>query len=295
MAMTLIVGFAALVPPTLGAQDGKAVAGLARADDLTGMQIVRRSLAAHGGSVYEDLSTISASFTGRWGKIGPRVQPILADQGFRVASEERYLLREQASFQWHVGPDGEKIVFRDEDEVAVHYNGRPTRDPNRISASAATADLYEFLLLGPSWLTQREISARVLEDKQLGGESHARVEAVIRPGIGHSDEDRLILWFNRGNYVLQRVETTLDGYPPLKGRLLEITLGGHEWLADKLWPTEFLQRVDAKVKVVYHRWQMTGFEVDRTINKAGLSEIRRSALDLDALRPAKPIEFSGKP
>ncbi len=251
-----------------------------------GLRLLRQAIEAHGGNPYEDLDDIAVSFAGRWGRIGPRLQPILADRDFRVASEERYLLKQGVTFQWHVGPDGEKIVYREPGAIEVFYNGRRNRDPNRVSASAATADLYGLLLIGPAWITQRETTATIVGERELGDEMHTLLEVVIRPGLGLGESDSLVLWLSKETTVLHRVEGTLSGFAPLEGRRLEVTMGGHRWLAGKLWPTEFLQRVDAAVKVAYHRWQLTGFDSGRGLNQEELRQIHRSRPEISALRPA---------
>lgn len=278
--------------PALEAQsneDASPTPSPATADVEDPLRLIRDSIRAHGGNVYEDLDNLAVSFAGRWGRIGPRLQPILADREFRIASEERYLLDQGATFQWHQGPEGEKLVYRDRSSIAIHYNGRLTRDPNRIEASAATVDLYGLLVIGPSWLTQREIEARLIEPEKLGKRDHFRVEVDLRPGLGNAKSDVVVLWIDMDTRVLHRVEATLSNYTPLRGRTVDVTLGGHQWIDGKLWPTEFLQRVDARVKVVYHRWQLTGLDTDRDVDVQTLAEMRRSDASLPALRPARPI------
>lgn len=253
------------------------------------LRLIRDSIRAHGGNVYEDLDNLAVSFAGRWGRIGPRLQPILADREFRIASEERYLLDQGATFQWHQGPEGEKLVYRDRSSITVHYNGRRTRDPNRIEASAATVDLYGLLLIGPSWLTQREIEARLIEPGKLGKRDQYRIEVALHPGLGNAKSDVVVLWIDMDTRILHRVEATLSNYSRLRGRTIDITLGGHQWIDGKLWPTEFLQRVDARVKVVYHRWQMTGLDTNREVDAESLAGMRRADQSLQSLRPARPI------
>lgn len=282
----------AWVSPTLEAQPaetGSSVAAEAPREDEDPLRLIRDSIRAHGGNVYEDLKNLAVSFAGRWGRIGPRLQPILADREFRIASEERYLLDRGATFQWHQGPEGEKLVYRDRSSIAIHYNGRQTRDPNRIEASAATVDLYGLLLIGPSWLTQREIETRFIEPGKLGKRDHYRVEVTLHPGLGNAKSDVVVLWIDMDTRILHRVEATLSNYSPLRGRTIDVTLGGHQWIEGKLWPTEFLQRVDARVKVVYHRWQMTGLDTDRDIDAENLATMRRGDASLASLRPARPI------
>ena len=277
----------AQTPPPAGQPQEDAAAPVAESIDP--LRLIRDSMRAHGGNVYEDLKNLAVSFAGRWGRIGPRLQPILADREFRIASEERYLLDQGATFQWHQGPEGEKLVYRDGSSIAIHYNGRRTRDPNRIEASAATVDLYGLLLIGPSWLTQREIDARLVEPAKLGKRDHYRVEVDLRPGLGNAKSDVVVLWIDMDSRILHRVEATLSNYAPLRGRTIDVTLGGHQWIDGKLWPTEFLQRVDARVKVVYHRWQMTGLDTNREVEAEDLSAMRRGDASLPSLRPARAI------
>ena len=124
--------------------------------------LVERSAAAHGGDVFAELDDLSVSYEGRWGRVVPLMQPLMADKRYRTASEERYLLADETIVQLHRGPAGEKAVLRDRDSATVSYDGTPVDEDDRIKSSAVVADVYLMLITGPSWFLRPGVELRAL-------------------------------------------------------------------------------------------------------------------------------------
>ena len=227
-------------------------------------------IAAHGGTAaYERLHDVNVRFSSHWAAFGPKLQPKIADTGYREGSEERYLATAQGWVvgQDHHGPKGRKHVLRTPpDKIVVNYDNSatPSADPEVNAAASLVTDAYSMFLFGPDFFRRRGAKLeRLTPDGMVGDHPCDRLLAVLRPGFGLSPEDRVVLYIDRGSRLLLRVQFTLNALESTKGAEVQVDLSGHQKLAGVLFPTEFYEHIDRPVNLDAHRWQLLGFDVNR--------------------------------
>lgn len=285
-----ILPAALLMGLTLAACGGGAIPAPAgpggQRDTVDAETVVKRSVEAHGGNLFQEVADLSVSYVGEWGFWAPRLQPILADKRYRESSEERYLLSEELIFQRHRGPAGEKTVLRRPDSVEVVYDELETDDESRRAASALVADAYLMLTTGPSFFLRDGVALTALAPETIDGEVYDVVVARLRPGFGFSAEDRVQLWIDRDSSLLHRVQFTLEGFPAARGAEVDVTMSEHREIGGYLWPTRFVERIREPVDVFAHRWTLEGLDVDRGLDADDVVE--ETVSDLAAV-PALPF------
>lgn len=251
-----------------------------------GRALVERSVAAHGGNLFDEVADLSVSYAGRWGFVASRLQPIIADRRYRKASEERYLLAEEVVHQRHRGPAGTKTVLRRPGEVEVAYDGEEVDDELRRASSALVADAYLMLTTGPSFFLRDGVELTALPPERLDETTYDVVLARLRPGLGFSPEDRAQLWIDRESGLLHRLQFTLEGFDKTRGAEVDVTFSEHREIAGYLWPTLFVERIREPVDVFAHRWTLEGLDLDRGLDDSDLA--RDEVSDL-AAAPARPF------
>jgi len=252
----VLSGCAARFPPRGVVADST---GRQRAADL-----LRASIDAHGGYLYghDGPAEVRVDYEGRWGNLVRLLQPVLVDAAFRQGSEERLEPASDRLTQLHRGPAGEKRVVRDADSVEVLYNGDEVLSPGKRDAAALVADAYQMFLAGPSFFERRRAELTLLEPKRREGRRYERLLARLRPGLGHADEDEVVLWIDGETRRLDRLDFTLNGLESTRGALVSVTLDDHRRVGGWLWPTRFVERLRAPLRVTAHRWRATSLEVD---------------------------------
>lgn len=271
-AVLLLTGCAAggglpAVPksPTAATSEGDAA--------TEGRRFLQACLDAHGGAVaYTRLRDVNVRLEGKWAFLAPKLQPKLADVRFRGGSEERYRRdgRQTLVAQVHHGPAGEKWVRHlarptlTVPVTRVSYNGQPSNDNEALAAAALVADAYTMFLFGPNFFVQRAAFVTELPaSAEVDGRACAKVLAVLRPGFGDAEEDRVVLFIDRQDHVLRRVQFTLNGLESTQGADVHVDLLDHRPLAGVLFPTRFYEQIDHPAPIPAHRWRMTGFDVNR--------------------------------
>ena len=231
--------------------------------------LLNACVAAHGGAAaYARLRDVNVRFDSHWAAVGPKLQPRLADTGFREGSEERYLAAGNHNGwivgQDHHGPKGEKFVGRYPGGVVVWYNGAESYDPEVKSAASLVTDAYSMFLFGPDFFVQRAASLQKLPDPgDVDGHACDRLLAVLQPGFGLTKEDRVVLYIDRDNHLLRRVSFTLNALDSTQGAEVHVDLLEHQRIAGVIFPTRFYERIDRPVGLDAHRWQLLGFDVNR--------------------------------
>lgn len=234
--------------------------------------LVERSVAAHGGNLFEEIDDLTVSYEGRWGRLTPRIQPVLADKGFRRQSVETYLLENEVVRQVHEGPQGKKTVVRDRDSIDVDYHGaRITNDEHQVT-SALVADVYIMLTTGPSFFLRQGVELELGPPERHKGRTLDVALARLRPGFGLSEEDRVKLWIDRETSLLERVQFTLEGYERTRGAEVDVRFEEHRTLEGRVWPTLFVERIRRPLDLFAHRWRLTGLELDRGLTDEELRE-----------------------
>ena len=251
--------------------------------------LLNACVAAHGGkAAYARLHDVNVRFSSHWATFGPKLQPKLADTGYREGSEERYLATATGWIvgQDHHGPKGRKHVLRvPPDKIIVRYNDRatPCTDPEVNAAAALVTDAYSMFLFGPEFFQRRAAKlTRLVATGDVDGNACDELLAVLRPGFGPSQEDRVILFLDRQAHVLRRVQFTLNALESTQGAEVQVDLSLHRKLAGVLFPTQFYEHIDRPVNLDAHRWQLLGFDVNRGYPAADLAQ------------PAGLLPFGGK-
>ena len=226
-------------------------------------------LAAHGGvAAYERLHNVNVRFSSHWAAIGPKLQPKLSDTGYREGSEEWYLAMPNGWTveQLHHGPKGTKHVLRvPPDRIVVNYSGSsaPSTDPEVNAAASLVTDAYSMFLFGPDFFRRHGAKLQRLSTAgNVDGHPCDELLAVLRPGLGLSQEDRVVLSIDRQTHLLRRVQFTLNALESTRGAEVQVDLSQHRKLAGVVFPTEFYEHIDRPVNLDAHRWQMLGFDAN---------------------------------
>ncbi|MEO6788082.1 MAG: hypothetical protein ABI318_18305, partial [Chthoniobacteraceae bacterium] len=155
--------------------------------------LVTASQDAHGKKAFSKVRDVSVRYEGKWAAVGPKFQPALADTKFRRGSEERLLVASRVIAQELSGPGGKKVVVRAPGKASVACTGVPSTDADVQRAAALVADAYTMFLLGPFYFDRPGV---VFASNGEGMVDHApcdEVLAVLRPGFGMANEDRVVL------------------------------------------------------------------------------------------------------
>ncbi|MCX6856436.1 MAG: hypothetical protein NTV80_16205 [Verrucomicrobia bacterium] len=232
--------------------------------------LLAASQKAHGSAAFAKIKDLSVRYDGRWTAIGPRFQPVLVDSKFRGRSEERLIISPRIAAQTHTGPGGVKNVLREPTNIAISYNGMASTNSEANDAAALVTDAYALFLLGPFYFQQSgtvlAINGESVVDKALCDD----LLAILRPGLGMTDEDRVILSIDRQSKLLHRVRLTLNGLESTRGAEVDVTFRDFQKIGGVLWPTDYDERVRSPFKLHAHHWKMLGLDVNRGLNARDL-------------------------
>lgn len=268
--------------------------------------IVERAAEAHGGmQAYDEIQGIAAGFAGKWLGNVHRLQPVLVDRDFRVISQERYLLRTAAGAplshpvvgQRHDGEGGSKwvrwqgasvpvgIAYRGQDgePVAPHGIAREVTE-----TSALVAEAYRMFLTGPFFFLERDRRPEAqthyapAEDDLVDGVACAQALVRIRPGIGLSEEDLVLVAVGRDDGLLRRLRFSLEGHSGTRGAVVDVTFQEWEERGGLRWPTSFLETLRFPLDRDVHRWRTTSLSVLRV----GKRSLGPASATVENLTPA---------
>lgn len=252
------------------------------------LALFEASQKAHGGIAFDLIRDLSVRYEGKWASIGPRFQPVLVDSKFRGASEERMIFSPSIIAQSHTGPGGVKKVLRSPGQIAITYNGRATDDDETEQAAALVADAYRLFLLGPFYFRQSGtvfiMNGQSFVDQALCDE----VLAVLRPGLGMAEEDRVVLHIDRSSKLLRRVRLTLNGLDSTRGAEVDVTFRDFKKIDGVLWPTDFDERIRSPFKLHAHHWNLRGLDSNRGLSTRDLKLVqwtRKAATPSAAITP----------
>ena len=246
--------------------------------------IFNACLQAHGGrATYARLHDVNVRFDSHWAAVGPGLQPVLSDRGFRQGSEERYLPVKGGFIvgQDHHGPKGKKHVYREPPDMVT---GGYTPDEgglvdplgsagsvDRTVAAGIVTDAYAMFLWGPYFFVQRAATFQKLPaTAEVDGHPCDELLTSLRPGLGVSPEDKVLLFIGRQDHLLHRVQFTLNALESTRGAEVHVDLMGQRRLAGVMWPTHYNERIDRPVNLPAHRWSLLGFDVNRGYKAADL-------------------------
>lgn len=233
--------------------------------------IVTAAKRAHGQEAFAGVRELTVHYDGQWGKVMPRIQPVLADRDFRQGSVEKLSFSPRRIAQEHTGPSGKKLVLRATDKVTVSYNGAVSTDTERRKAAALVADAYALFLLGPFYFDRPGVILAAAPPAVVDGQACDGILAVMQPGFGFAPEDRVVLYIDRNSKLLRRVRLTLNGLDSTQGAEVDVTFREFTRIGGVLWPTDFEERVRAPFDLHAHHWKLTKLEVNRGRNAPVLS------------------------
>ncbi|WP_019584066.1 hypothetical protein [Thioalkalivibrio sp. ALE16] len=232
-------------------------------DGLTADALFQRTLAAHGGDLRAFDGDLNQATDGEWGRMIQRIQPLVADAGYRGVGEERFRPADDLYALHYTGPEGTKSVHRHGDVFRVYYDGERSTDPERIRASAMTTDAGELFHYGPSFVKHRATGFERLEDRREGGVPYRRVLATLEPGFGEADRDQVVMWIHPETDLLYRVHITLNGFGPTQGAHVDTTFLEYAEVEGFTLPTRFEERVRGPLRLFVHEWWVTGRDSNR--------------------------------
>lgn len=218
---------------------------------------------AHGGASFHSIRDLNVRQVAKWGALAPRLQPKLTDARFRRESEEALDLATNSIVQLHTGRGGRKFVARQPGRVAVWYNGQPDDRLEVNQAAALVADISRMCLLGPFYFQRPGVTLATLGTDKVDGAACDRVLAVLRPGFGFSNENRVVLSIDRQTSRLRRVRTTLHGLDSTRDAELEVTFSDWGLRGGVWWATQYRERFRAPFNLHARRWTLVDLKYNR--------------------------------
>ncbi len=226
------------------------------------VRLVMASQRAHGATAFQKIRSVQVRYDGQWGPVGPKFQPVMVDEDFRKTSEERFLPASRAITQRHVGPKGVKVVSRTPGKVSVSYNGVPNQDEEKRAAAALVADAYQMFLLGPFYFKRPGATFALAGGDTVDGRPCDSVLAVLRPGFGFTDEDRVLLSIDRESKMLRRVRMTLNGLETTQGAEVDVTFRDFRRIDGVMWPADFDERIRVPFDLHVHHWRLVDLKTN---------------------------------
>ena len=223
---------------------------------------------AHGKAAFAAIRDISVSYGGTWYQLITRIQPAITDTAYRQTSQERMLMPPgrpgSVIAQVHSGPGGEKTVIETErSNVAIHYNGVPYGGADQQAAAHLVLHAYQ-LFLYPAFYVQRASLLELAGTSVVNGRDCDVLLAVLRPGIGNSPEDRVLLSIDRETKLVRRVWLTLEGSEPSQGAIVSVVHDRFVEIGGVTWPTHFYETVVRPFAgLPAHDFYLTGLDLNR--------------------------------
>ena len=257
--------------------------------------LLDQSQAAHGKAAFSVIRDLSVAYDGTWFDIVTKVQPILTDKTFRKASEERMIFTDKFSdnviAQIHTGDAGKKMVLRGGglplgERASVWLNQQPETNRDKIAAAHLVVEAYQ-LFLYPAFYVERATHLERVGTGSVGGRECELLLAVMRPGIGNSVEDRVVLYIDKQDKLVRRVRLTLEGLDSTKGAIVDVDHSKFVEIAGVTWPTHFYESLVAPFPgLPAHDFSLRGLDVNRGMTKADFANAQFSER---AAKPAAPI------
>lgn len=253
--------------------------------------LLDQSQAAHGKAAFLAIRDLSVAYDGTWFDIVTKVQPILTDKAFRKASEERMLFGDNLIAQMHTGDAGKKMVLRDSslplgERASVWLNQQAETNRDKIAAAHLVVEAYQ-LFLYPAFYVERATHLERVGTGSVGGRDCELLLAVMRPGIGNSAEDRVVLYIDKQDKLVRRVRLTLEGLDSTKGAIVDVDHDKFVEIAGVKWPTHFYEALVAPFPgLPAHDFSLRGLDVNRGLSKADFANAQFSER---AAKPAAPI------
>jgi hypothetical protein len=251
------------------------------------LALLDASQRAHGKEAFAAIRDLNVSYDGKWFPLVTRLQPVLTDITFRKSSEERTLFAEGVVAQTHTGEAGKKNVLRENAAAgataSVWYNGNPESNQEKVDAAHLVVEAYQ-LFLYPAFYVQRASVIELAGSDNINGRDCDLLLAVLRPGIGRSREDRVVLYIDRQDKLVRRVRLTLEGLASTQGAVVDVDHGKFVEIAGVKWPTHFYEALVRPFPgLPAHDFSLTGLDVNRGLAK---TDFVNGAFSERAVKPA---------
>ncbi len=257
-AISLLAACGSIPVPEGGASQPEALA------------LLEQSQQAHGKAAFAAINDISVSYGGEWFDLIKRIQPAITDAAFRQTSEERMVMKGRGVLaQIHSGPGGQKTVLEtDRSKVNVWYNGTPYEGADQQQAAHLVLHAYQ-LFLYPAFYVQRASVLELAGTSIVNGRDCDVLLAVLRPGIGNSKQDRVLLSIDRQDKLVRRVWLTLEGSEPSQGAVVSVMHDRFVKVGGVTWPTHFYETVVRPFAgLPAHDFYLTGIDLNRGLAAA---------------------------
>jgi hypothetical protein len=242
------------------------------------LALLEQSQKAHGKAAFEAIKDINVSYTGTWFTIITKVQPAITDVAYRQTSQERMLMGENLIAQIHSGPSGQKTVIEEQRKVSIWYNQQPYTGADQMAASHLVLHAYQIFLY-PAFYVQRASLLELAGSSVVNGRDCDNLLAVLRPGIGSSPEDRVLLCIDRQDKLVRRVWLTLEGSEPSKGAVVSVVHDKFVEVGGVMWPTHFYETVVKPFGgLPAHDFSLSGIDLNRGLIKADFADGKFSPL-----------------
>jgi hypothetical protein len=275
-ALALLTACGSIPAPTRTASQPEAVA------------LLEQSQQAHGKAAFAAIRDINVSYDGEWFDLIKRIQPAITDPAWRKSSQERMLVNGPSLLaQIHSGPSGRKTVIETErSKVNVWYNGVPYTGADQQAAAHLVLHAYQ-LFLYPAFYVQRASLLELAGTSVVNGRDCDVLLAVLRPGIGNSVEDKVLLSIDRQDKLVRRVWLTLEGSEPSQGAVVSVVHDRFVRVGGVMWPTHFYETVVRPFSgLPAHDFSLTGLDLNRGLTTADFAAGRFSER---AARPANSL------
>ena len=251
--------------------------------------LLEQSQKAHGKSAFEAIRDINVSYTGTWFSLITKVQPAITDIAYRQTSQERMLMGDSLIAQIHSGQSGQKTVIEDQRKVAIWYNQQPYMGADQMAASHLVLHAYQIFLY-PAFYVQRASVLELAGSSVVNGRDCDNLLAVLRPGIGASLEDRVLLCIDRQDKLVRRVWLTLEGSEPSKGAVVSVVHDKFVDVGGVKWPTHFYETVVKPFAgLPAHDFSLSGIDLNRGLTKADFADGKFTPL---AAKPAAALPLA---
>ena len=168
------------------------------------------------------------------------------------------------------------------ERASVWVNQQPETNRDKIAAAHLVVEAYQ-LFLYPAFYVERASHLERVGTGSVGGRECERLLAVMRPGIGASIEDRVVLYIDKQDKLVRRVRLTLEGLDSTKGAVVDVDHDRFVQIAGVTWPTHFYESLVAPFPgLPAHDFSLTGLDVNRGLNSADFVNAQFST------RAAKP-------
>lgn len=231
--------------------------------DQMATAILAQAAEAQGATHLKSHRNVIVRFEGRWHWPVTRVQPVLIDEKFRGNSQEWYRVNEAIVYQRHDGAGGMKTVYRDQRSVHVSYNKMPPEtDPEVLDAAALVADNYRMFVMGAFFFLERAAPVQYLGCETIGGQVCDNLLADLKPGLGNSAADRVVISIDRNHHWIRRVRITVDGMQSTRGAIADIEILRHIEIGGIVWPTEFHEQLREPFDAPVHDFRIVAIDYD---------------------------------